>query len=264
MYTLLRSIEWQAAPHAHTIIAMHNTPSNMHIDKQRQNELREIRLANLTALLRKHQMTQSAFARRIGVSSSAIGQYVTGHRALGRAFCARIEAELCMPAGCMDFPGMVQAAVEVPPMAEGPAKQQKPNGRPEAPIHTAVVDAFWATVRSGGMTDADCAGLLVQLIGMRSRKGGATQVPALVDAASLLARLRLRDVVLVHTGQEGREGLERGLLEDFGPDLAQSVLRHVYELSEALRDARNEPGPRRGVPRGVGGPPEGPGQAERY
>ena len=84
----------------------------MHFDKQRQNELREIRLANLTALLHKHQMTQSAFARRIGVSSSAIGQYITGHRALGRAFCSRIEAELCIPAGCMDFPGMAPAAGE--------------------------------------------------------------------------------------------------------------------------------------------------------
>ena len=89
--------------------------------------------------------------------------------------------------------------------------------------------------------------------------------PEIIRLSRVLARLdEYCDHVLVHTGQEGREGLERGLLEDFGPDLAQSVLRHVYELSEALRDARNEPGPRRGVPRGLGGPPEGPGQAERY
>ena len=169
-----------------------------------------------------------------------------------------------MPAGCMDFPGMVQAAVEVPPMAEGDKKKKKPNGRPEAPIHTAVVDAFWATVRSGAMSDADCAGLLVQLIGMRSRKGGASQAPALVDAASLLARLRLRDVVLVHTGQEGREGLERGLLEDFGPEVAQGVLRHVYELSEAPLGARTAPESQRGVIRGAGGIPGGPEQPERY
>ena len=87
-------------------------------------------------------------------------------------FCSRIETELVLPAGCMDSPGMALSAAEGPPAAEGPAKQQKPNGRPEAPIHAAVVDAFWATVRSGAMTDGDYAMLLVQLIGMRSRKGG--------------------------------------------------------------------------------------------
>lgn len=179
-------------------------------------------------------------------------------------FCSRIETELVLPAGCMDSPGMALSAAEGPPAAEGPAKQQKPNGRPEAPIHAAVVDAFWATVRSGAMSDADCAGLLVQLIGMRSRKGGASQAPALVDAASLLARLRLRDVVLVHTGQEGREGLERGLLEDFGPEVAQSVLRHVYELSEAPLGARTAPESQRGAIRGAGGLPGGPEQPERY
>ena len=99
---------------------------------------------------------------------------------------------------------------------------------------------------------------------MRSRKAGATQAPALVDAASLLARLRLRDVVLVHTGQEGREGLERGLLEDFGPEVAQGVLRHVYELSEAPLGARTAPESQRGVIRGAGGIPGGPEQPERY
>lgn len=234
----------------------------MHFDKQKQNELREIRLVNLTALLHKHQMTQAAFARRIGVSSSAIGQYTTGHRALGRAFCSRIETELGMPAGCMDYPGMAPEAAQEPPAIEGLAKQQKTNGRPEAPIHTAVVDAFWATVRSGAITDADCAGLLVQLIGMRSRKSSASQAPALVDAASLLARLRLRDVVLVHTGQDGREGLERGLLEDFGPEVTQSVLRHVYELSEAPLDARTAAESKRGAIRGAGGLSGGSGQAE--
>ncbi|SFU98162.1 Helix-turn-helix [Paenacidovorax caeni] len=243
---------------------MQNTHSTPRFEQQRQNELRKIRLVNLIALLDKHQMTQAEFARRIGVSASAIGQYTTGHRALGRAFCSRIETELGLPAGCMDFPGMAPAPGECLPAVEEPTKQQKPNGRPEAPIHAAVVDAFWATVRSGAMSDADCAGLLVQLIGMRSRKGGASQAPALVDAASLLARLRLRDVVLVHTGQEGREGLERGLLEDFGPEVAQSVLRHVYELSEAPLGARTAPESQRGVIRGAGGLPGGPEQPERY
>lgn len=95
-------------------------------------------------------------------------------RALGRIFCSRIETELGLPAGCMDSPGMEPAAGEGATAVEGPTKQQKPNGRPEAPIHAAVVDAFWATVRSGAMTDGDCAMLLVQLIGMRSRKGGAS------------------------------------------------------------------------------------------
>ena len=66
------------------------------------------------------------------------------------------------------------------------------------------------------------------------------------------------------TGQEGREGLERGLLEDFGPEVAQSVLRHVYELSEAPLDARTAPESKRGVIRWHGGLPGGPGQAERY
>ena len=243
---------------------MQNTHTTPRYEQQRQNELRKIRLVNLIALLDKHQMTQAEFARRIGVSASAIGQYTTGHRALGRAFCSRIETELGMPAGCMDFPGMAPAPGECLPAVEEPPKQQKPNGRAEAPIHAAVVDAFWATVRSGAMSDADCAGLLVQLIGMRSRKGGASQAPALVDAASLLARLRLRDVVLVHTGQEGREGLERGLLEDFGPEVAQSVLRHVYELSEAPLGARTAPESQRGVIRGAGGLPGGPEQPERY
>lgn len=69
---------------------------------------------------------------------------------------------------------MEPAAGEGAPAVEGPTKQQKPNGRPESPIHAAVVDAFWATVRSGAMTDGDYAMLLVQLIGMRSRKGGAS------------------------------------------------------------------------------------------
>jgi len=44
----------------------------------------------------------------------------------------------------------------------------------------------------------------------------------------------------------------------------QSVLRHVYELSEAPLDARTAPESKRGVIRWHGGLPGGPGQAERY
>ena len=89
--------------------------------------------------------------------------------------------------------------------------------------------------------------------------------PEIIRLSRVLARLdEYCDHVLVHTGQEGREGLERGLLEDFGPEVAQSVLRHVYELSEAPLGARTAPESQRGVIRGAGGLPGGPEQPERY
>ena len=66
------------------------------------------------------------------------------------------------------------------------------------------------------------------------------------------------------TGKEGREGLERGLLEDFGPEVAQSVLRHVYELSEATQKTKTDHETKNGDIRGTGGLPGGPEQPERY
>ena len=193
-----------------------------------------MRLENLKSLLSQGGLTPSALARSIGVSSSAVSQYVAGRRKLGRAFCARIETALGLQRGCMDFQGM-----QIPDSALASTSALH-TGVPlqgaigDSSLHTAVVEAFLKAARAGAVSDAACAELIVRFIAMRSAPSGFTQQQgSRIDLAGAVARLRLRGVVMLHVGDAKDEELLEHLATDFGPEAAQGIRQHVFELREA-------------------------------
>lgn len=188
-------------------------------------KLQRTRVANLRRLMEEHGLSQHDVACRLGISQSAVSQYLHSRRLMGRPFASRVETVFSLQAGCLDqedmqsHPGGERAAmgpVLTPGILDGLTA-----------IQLAVIEAFANAARAGSMTDEACAELLTRLVMHRAvGTGGAGPAQGQQDLRGMLARLRLHEVLLLSVG--GVE--EKRLHDDFGPEVATAIGQHLFDL----------------------------------
>lgn len=196
--------------------------------------LNQIRLANLDILM--GDMTQGAFARRVGMSQSAINHFKSGRTTMGRTSCARIETALGLSDGAMDKDGGVSPlTAEQRKIASGGPYRPSVTAVPDSfgfrvevsnPMHYAVIDAFVKLVQSGLLSYERCSQMISQFTLMRSG-GGRTRSE---ETDALLARLAVNEFKVVYSGEGGREEATVRLENEFGPVVAASFGRHFVDI----------------------------------
>lgn len=129
----------------------------------------EIRLANLSNLLRETKLSQKALAEKTGVTQAVVSQYMRRQRPLGRVYCRKIEQALNLPQGGMDHENMQIPLEPLPATVPQMTLAQARILDGLSPLQLAVVDTFAKAARSKAVTDAWCADLISRIVTLQSK-----------------------------------------------------------------------------------------------
>lgn len=213
--------------------------------ERKVTELLPVRMDNLKAVAACLSLTQVQLGRHLGMSQSAVHQYLTGRARMSRDFCARVEQTLDLPHGVMDKEGGVRLHFEHHPGHGSQQTSKHPAGAGERTqgrrspnaLHEALIVSLVKLLASGRVSDDQCAQMLSKFTLM------SAVVPAKADGRnteldSLLARLRVNGFQLVYTGKGGKEEAGKRLEDEFDPAFAASMARYFVDVASASEMAK--------------------------